>query len=89
LITHRIIEIKEYGVITKGDANSTADPETGFDRIEGKVVLVIPKIGILLGYLRTPTGMIVLFAVIALIATLKDMPEKIARAKKQKNANES
>ncbi len=48
-ITHRIIEIREGPegkiFITKGDANEMADAPFTADRIVGKVVFVIPKLG--------------------------------------------
>lgn len=58
LVTHRIVERTAEGFITKGDANNTPDREPVImDQIVGKVVLVIPGIGKILEYLRTPLGM--------------------------------
>ena len=39
--THRIIEIKQYSIITKGDANNTTDKEVAIDDIIGKVIFTI------------------------------------------------
>ncbi len=48
-ITHRIIEIRETEegevFITKGDANEIADAPFTADRVVGKVIFVIPKLG--------------------------------------------
>ncbi len=59
LTTHRIVGEAENGFITKGDANNTVDttPVTR-DRIVGKVVFTIPRAGLVLGWLRTPMGML-------------------------------
>ena len=50
-ITHRVIAIKETpnGLIfvTKGDANNVADKPFKEDRVIGKVVFVIPKLGLI------------------------------------------
>ena len=50
-ITHRIVDIRETAegkiFITKGDANELADTPFTEDRIVGKVVFVIPKLGYL------------------------------------------
>lgn len=60
-VTHRITEAAEGGFITKGDANPTADRETvRTDQIEGKVILIIPWLGSILSFLKTPPGILLL-----------------------------
>lgn len=48
-IIHRVIEIKDGGVVTKGDNNSVSDEGRWgvipFDKIYGKAVLKIPLLG--------------------------------------------
>jgi signal peptidase len=48
-ILHRVVEIRDEGgsreYITQGDANNVPDPPARADQIDGRVVLVIPKIG--------------------------------------------
>lgn len=57
-VTHRIIEIKPEGYLTKGDANPTPDPKPiPQERIVGQVVLVIPKVGYAIEYLNSPLGL--------------------------------
>lgn len=58
-LTHRMVERKdelngEKGnyLVTKGDANKTNDPPITADRVLGKVVFYIPKIGDLLEFVR-------------------------------------
>lgn len=65
LVTHRIIEINDALVITQGDKNNVADAPNNLSSIEGKVILMIPKVGSFIMFLRTPFGILlmVLFAV--------------------------
>lgn len=64
LVTHRIVGETERGFITKGDANNAADlyPVLITD-VVGKVVLVLPGIGVIIEALRTPLGMTVLLGI--------------------------
>lgn len=68
-VTHRIVEITPDGFITKGDANNTADaspvPE---EQIVGKVILVIPGAGNIIGFMRSPMGLLCIVLIGALIA---------------------
>ena len=45
LITHRVKEVLDYGYIAQGDANNIPDEEISGQRVLGKVVFVIPKVG--------------------------------------------
>lgn len=59
--THRIMEIKQNGVYTKGDANNTPDSKpVRFEQIVGRVILVIPSMGKVFLFLRTPAGLFLL-----------------------------
>lgn len=46
LITHRIIELNNDQLITKGDANNTQDKPILYSQVIGKVVYIISNIGI-------------------------------------------
>jgi len=64
-VTHRVIEIEETNyaplLVTKGDANDTKDRhKINTDQILGKVSLVIPKLGFVIAFSRTPIGLLVL-----------------------------
>lgn len=70
-VTHRIISINENGYLTKGDANNTDDGiYLSKDNIIGKVIVTIPKIGVVIRFAHTPMGMICLLAILALIFEL-------------------
>lgn len=60
-IIHRVIRLEEDGgdvyAVTKGDANASSDPfAIPADRVEGKVGLVLPRVGLFISFLRTPYG---------------------------------
>ena len=46
IITHRYIEKKGNKIIAKGDANNTEDKQIVIDDVLGKVIQIIPKVGI-------------------------------------------
>jgi signal peptidase len=70
-VTHRILDKKQTTpplYLTKGDANQAVDTEeVAHSSIIGKVILVIPKIGYLIQFIRTPWGLILTIFVPAII----------------------
>jgi len=46
IITHRLIEKNEDGLIAKGDANNSEDKPIQQDMVLGEVIKILPKIGI-------------------------------------------
>ncbi|MBE5762329.1 MAG: signal peptidase I [Clostridiales bacterium] len=72
LITHRVVEKTDEGFYTKGDANNTPDPKiVDRESIVGKVVLIIPRVGRLISFIRTPLGM---FAMVLIGFVLIEAP---------------
>lgn len=53
IITHRIVEIDENSIITKGDANNANDKPIKRSQVIGKVVKVIPNVAIWTRVLKT------------------------------------
>lgn len=69
-VTHRITSIdKQTGIIkVKGDTNMDDDPvDLTFDDIQGKVVLVIPKVGVIFEWLTKEGGWIYLLAMVGVV----------------------
>ena len=70
-VTHRILESTPATTpvyITKGDANQAADTaEVPQKNVIGKVVLVVPKIGYAIQFIRTPWGLILTILVPAIL----------------------
>lgn len=87
VVTHRIVAQTEDGFVTKGDANNTADLEPVLpEQVIGRVVLVIPKIGKLIAFFRTPLGMICLVLIGFVLIEFPTLAESI-RAKKTGGKN--
>ena len=63
-VTHRVVEIVEGNLITKGDANDGIDstPVTS-DRVIGKVQTWIPYIGYFVNFVRSKTGLLIFLVV--------------------------
>ena len=80
-ITHRVIKIDGQDLITRGDANNSEDKPIKSDQILGKVIYVIPKIGIWRRVLASPEilGMIIISIIllgVVLMLTSKTEKEK-------------
>jgi len=78
-ITHRIVETTENGFITQGDANNTIDDEILKEQIVGKVVLIIPKVGYVADFLKSPFGIFVLVIGLLAMIELPNLFRKISR----------
>ncbi len=75
LYTHRIVEITTEGFVTKGDANNAADDVLVKEaEVSGKVIYVIPRIGSIVYFLRSPLG--IMLIILFIFGTLL-MPDKI------------
>lgn len=58
LVTHRIVESRTEGFVTRGDANNAVDSGlVTSEKIVGKVIGRIPEAGIWVRWLRSPLGM--------------------------------
>ena len=65
-IIHRVIEITEEGMITKGDANGRDDGVSVFrDNLFGKNLFHIPYLGKIPNLVRTPAGICVVVLLLA------------------------
>jgi signal peptidase len=82
-VTHRIIGITSQGFITKGDANE--DPDQWIikkENIIGKVIAVIPLLGYIGYFVRTPIGFILLIIIPATIIIIMEIKNIIKELKK-------
>lgn len=66
IVTHRLVYIDDDNkAVAKGDANNTADKGFGADNIKGKVILKIPKVGVLFNdYVKYTLIMLVLILLV-------------------------
>jgi len=82
-VTHRIIGITSQGFITKGDANE--DPDTWIVKkqdVIGKVIAIIPYIGYLGYFVRTPIGFTLLIIIPATLIIVIEIRNIIKTVKK-------
>lgn len=56
LVTHRLVFLKNGEAVTKGDANNTEDTPFLASQIYGKVRAVLPGVGSMILWLKTPPG---------------------------------
>lgn len=70
-VTHRIVRTEGDRFYTKGDANDSEDPNPVYaSQIVGKVATVIPKLGLVIEWLRTPSGITFFIAIIAILIAI-------------------
>ncbi len=87
LVVHRVIRMTEDGetIITQGDANDT--PDAPFDRslIVGKVVCVIPALGQIIAFLKSPYGLITILMFCVILYTSTYILKQYIKEKKTKS----
>lgn len=76
LITHRIYSKEADSVVTWGDANPVADDPISIQQIKGTVIAVIPKIGVLVRFMKQPIVIILLVTIAFLLFELSYRKEK-------------
>ena len=67
LVTHRVIDVSENQLVTKGDANNTPDQPIPRERVLGRMVLCVPQLGTLAWFFKTPIGLVILLTLILLL----------------------
>lgn len=72
MVMHRVVDINNDTVITKGDANNSADDPISRDKIIGIYSFKIPLLGKIIKSLKTPLGLPVLSLVMMLVVFLPD-----------------
>lgn len=76
LVVHRIVEIDEENIVTKGDANTAEDAPIHETAIKGKVLGWIPYAGTVVKGLKSPAGTI---GIILLAIVLIEIPNRRQR----------
>lgn len=86
IVTHRIVSVEKdvagNKYATKGDANRSGDENLISDaQILGKVFLVIPKFGYLIGFIKSQQGFIFLIIIPAIVFILDELVKLKKNAK--------
>lgn len=76
LVVHRIIDIQDEKITTKGDANNAADEPIDLNAIKGEVVGWIPYAGVVIEFMKTPIGIVLTLGVAILLLELPRYKEK-------------
>ena len=90
-VTHRIVEIDNYTITTKGDANNVVDKPIVNNQIVGKVVFTSHILGIIVLYYLKPT--VFLYFTISLIILIiqnfksEDIEQEETKDKEEENDN--
>lgn len=87
-VVHRIVATDGETVVTRGDANNTADEPFDVRLIKGKVTAVIPAVGHLIWALKTPAGTIVTIAAAVLLMELSYRKEQQEQSREQEKIKE-
>lgn len=74
LVTHRIVELTDDEVITKGDANNINDAPSDLSNIVGKVIFISNFLGFLLFFISKPFNLLLIFVIGMVILLL--IPDK-------------
>ncbi len=82
LITHRIVRIDSNSIITKGDSNNAEDQAITLDKIQGKVIKIIPGAGKILSAIQSPFVFIAIILAVIGILQLSYYIEKKNREKR-------
>jgi signal peptidase len=78
LVIHRIVSIDGDEVVTQGDANNVADTPISLTDIKGKKVAKIPRLGVVVRFLKTSSGFLV---VLVTAIVLLEIPYYFERRK--------
>ena len=81
LVIHRIVEIDDTAVVTKGDANNIEDSPVAVTEIKGRMVGVIPGVGRAVHFLQSPLGIILILALAVFLLNRSWSKEKASDEK--------
>ncbi len=75
-ITHRVQSINENIIITKGDANNTNDAPIQKNQVIGKVVKIIPNLGIILKVITDKVTILFSLGIIIIISYITSLQKR-------------
>ena len=76
LVVHKIIRIDGEEIVTKGDANDTEDAPISVKQIKGEVVSIIPFFGLMVKFIKSPIGIVLILAGAIVLLRLSYKKEK-------------
>lgn len=88
LVIHRIVAMEGEQIITMGDANNTEDPPVALSSIKGKAVAHIPYAGVVIRFLKSPVGFVLLLAIAFLLFELPYLRQRKKDSDEQEKIKE-
>lgn len=88
LVIHKIISVDGDEVVTKGEANDTADEPISVSDIKGKATFHLPYLGALIHFLKTPVGFILILAAAIVLFEIPHLRERKKAAEEQERIKE-
>lgn len=83
VVTHRIMGMDEGSITTKGDANSSPDfTATARDDIIGRSFIIVPYVGWVIDFAKTPRGFVALIVIPASIIIYEELKSLLRETKK-------
>ena len=79
LVIHEIIDINDDIVTTKGQANNTADEPISVMYIKGRMILAVPYVGIVVKFVKSLPGTIILLTLAIILIEKSWNKEKTAK----------
>jgi len=88
-IIHRVIQINENEIITKGDSNNTEDIAISKENVIGKTLIIFPKLGKIQEFFRKPYIFIPLVDVIIIATLVTNYRKNIYKDKYLRGSNKT
>ncbi len=88
-IIHRVIQINENEIITKGDSNNTEDIAISKENVIGKTLIIFPKLGKIQEFFRKPYIFIPLVDVIIIATLVTNYRKNIYKNKYLRGSNKT
>ena len=70
MVTHRVVDVSDEGLQTKGDANDAKDGYTTKENYVGKNIFSIPELGYATEFIQTTSGKIIIATVVVALILL-------------------
>lgn len=88
LVIHRIISVDGEQIVTKGDANNMADDPVALSAVKGKAVAIIPYAGVVVRFLKSPVGFLLILVAALLLFELPYLRQRRKETEEQEKIKE-
>ncbi len=87
LIVHRVVWVSDDGktLRTRGDANNADDAPIDISAVQAKVIFSVPKIGVLVSFIKSPFGIVTVVLVCYIIFSISNIIKRLKNTPKEEN----